>query len=366
MDCPHHNISPPDVERITWIKSPVENTIILSIYDVFHRLNFTYLDQNVVTFLGVDLQDTSGGWFKSANLCGFVWREHSRLDRLLNHLYGDSNCAHIVQHALFRCHILRFIDTSIREAHRDELHNLQYIKQTVVPGSVEGRKDELEVFLNYAELKPFGSLIPQVLDMRPSKHDCQSKLCNCLLLELHIKNVLLEQDMLGLMSQQARLSQTPELKLQQLHQQHLDFMQKIKNDTYMREIHYAQDLLKLERLNRKRLAEALEEQNNSRRKFRKITKDKEFVGNGEEHSNSCASSDIIRDTAENQENKAELSCQLGSQAQPFEISSSSEKSEIDNEPRRSGRVRRATRVVRSQLSQIEHRLIPAPGTRLEP
>jgi hypothetical protein len=280
MDCPHHNISPPNVERITWIKSPVENTIILSIYDVFYRLNFTYLDQNVVTFLGVDLQDTSGGWFKSTNLCGFVWREHSRLEHLLNQLYRDSNCAHIVQHALFRCYILRFIDTSIREAHRDELHNLQYIKQTAVPDSVERRKDELEVFLNYAELKPFSSLISPVLDTRPSEHGCQSKLCNCLLLELHIKNILLEQDISGLMSQLARLPQIPELlQLQRLHQQHRDFMQKIKNDTRMREIRYAQDLLKLERLNRKRLAEALEEHNNSRRKFRKITEDKEFVGN---------------------------------------------------------------------------------------
>jgi hypothetical protein len=73
MNCPHHGKSLPNVERITWIKSPVENTNILSIYDAFHRLNFTYLDQNIVAFLGVDLQDTSRGWLilqTSATLYG--------------------------------------------------------------------------------------------------------------------------------------------------------------------------------------------------------------------------------------------------------------------------------------------------------
>ena len=55
-------------------------------------------------------------------------------------------------------------------------------------------------------------------------------------------------------------------------------------------------------------------------------------------------------------------CQPGSQAQPLEISSSDESdSDSDSEPRRSGRVRRVTRTVQSQLSQIEKGLIPAPG-----
>ena len=52
------------------------------------------------------------------------------------------------------------------------------------------------------------------------------------------------------------------------------------------------------------------------------------------------------------------SCQHGSQAQPLEISSSDESD--DSEPRKSGHVRRATRIVESQLSQIEEGLIPAP------
>ena len=83
----------------------------------------------------------------------------------------------------------------------------------------------------------------------------------------------------------------------------------------------------------------------------------------EKHSNSCASSEIREDTAENEKHEVEPSYQCGSQAQPFEISSSSEKSESDNEPRRSGRVRRVTRALQSQLSQIEHGLIPAPGAK---
>ena len=57
------------------------------------------------------------------------------------------------------------------------------------------------------------------------------------------------------------------------------------------------------------------------------------------------------------ENDAGPSCQLGSQAQPLEISSS------DSESRRSGHVRHATGIVESQLSQIEKGLIPAPGVK---
>jgi hypothetical protein len=53
--------------------------------------------------------------------------------------------------------------------------------------------------------------------------------------------------------------------------------------------------------------------------------------------------------------------QAGSQAQPLEISSSDESD--DGEPRRSGRVRRVTRIAESQLSQIEKGLIPAPGAK---
>jgi hypothetical protein len=40
-----------------------------------------------------------------------------------------------------------------------------------------------------------------------------------------------------------------------------------------------------------------------------------------------------------------------------------EKSESDNGLRRSGRVKRATRAVQPQLSQIEQGLIPAPGAK---
>jgi hypothetical protein len=51
--------------------------------------------------------------------------------------------------------------------------------------------------------------------------------------------------------------------------------------------------------------------------------------------------------------------ELGSQAQPLEISSS----DSDNEPRRSGRAKRSTRAVESQQWQVEHGLIPAPGAK---
>ena len=69
-------------------------------------------------------------------------------------------------------------------------------------------------------------------------------------------------------------------------------------------------------------------------------------------------SDALSDASNNEE--AGPSCQPGSQAQPLEISSNDES---DGEPRRSGRVRRVTRIVESQLSQIEKGLIPAPGAR---
>jgi hypothetical protein len=75
-----------------------------------------------------------------------------------------------------------------------------------------------------------------------------------------------------------------------------------------------------------------------------------------------SSSDALSDASSNEE--AGPSCQPGSQAQPLEISSSDESSDESNgEPRRSGRVRRVTRIVESQLSQIEKGLIPAPGAR---
>jgi hypothetical protein len=49
--------------------------------------------------------------------------------------------------------------------------------------------------------------------------------------------------------------------------------------------------------------------------------------------------------------------ELGSQAQPLEISSS----DGDNEPRRSSRAKRSTRALESQQWQVEHGLIPALG-----
>jgi hypothetical protein len=74
--------------------------------------------------------------------------------------------------------------------------------------------------------------------------------------------------------------------------------------------------------------------------------------------NSSSLSDASLDASDN-EDDAGPSCQLGSQAQPLEISSS----ESDGEPRRSGRAKRATRTVESQQWQIENGLIPAPGAR---
>jgi len=81
---------------------------------------------------------------------------------------------------------------------------------------------------------------------------------------------------------------------------------------------------------------------------------------GDQQEQSSSLSDATSDASDN-ENDAGPSCQLGSQAQPLEISSSDESG--DSEPRRSGRVRRATRIVESQLSQIEKGIIPAPGAR---
>jgi hypothetical protein len=74
---------------------------------------------------------------------------------------------------------------------------------------------------------------------------------------------------------------------------------------------------------------------------------------------SSSSSDASLDASDNEDDVGP-SCQASSQAQPLEISSSDES---DGEPRRSGCVRRATRIVESQLSQIEKGLIPAPSAR---
>jgi hypothetical protein len=70
-------------------------------------------------------------------------------------------------------------------------------------------------------------------------------------------------------------------------------------------------------------------------------------------------------------NEAVPSCQRGSQAQLFENPSSREKSESDNGLRRSGRVRRATRAIQPELSQIDRLsrasyLLLAQRVRLEP
>ena len=59
------------------------------------------------------------------------------------------------------------------------------------------------------------------------------------------------------------------------------------------------------------------------------------------------------------DDEVEAPAELGSQAQPVEISSS----DGDDEPRRPGRVKRSTRVLESQQWQVEHRLIPAPGSK---
>lgn len=67
--------------------------------------------------------------------------------------------------------------------------------------------------------------------------------------------------------------------------------------------------------------------------------------------------------------KAGLGNQLGSQAQPVEISSSDESSDSESsdcdsdEPRRSGRLRRSVRAMESQQWQVEHGLMPAPSAK---
>jgi hypothetical protein len=53
----------------------------------------------------------------------------------------------------------------------------------------------------------------------------------------------------------------------------------------------------------------------------------------------------------------------GSQAQPLAISSDSSDGQSDCEPRRSGRVKKASRTVESQEWQVNHGLIPAPGAK---
>jgi hypothetical protein len=58
----------------------------------------------------------------------------------------------------------------------------------------------------------------------------------------------------------------------------------------------------------------------------------------------------------------EAPAELGSQAQPLKISSSNSG---DDEPCRFGRVKRSTRVLESQQWQIEHRLIPALGSKVK-
>jgi hypothetical protein len=84
----------------------------------------------------------------------------------------------------------------------------------------------------------------------------------------------------------------------------------------------------------------------------------EDTDGGQQEQNS-SSLDASLDAFDNED--AGPSCQLGSQVQPLEISSSDESN--NSEPRRSGRIRRATRIVESQLSQIEKGLISAPGAK---
>jgi MULE transposase-like protein len=86
-----------------------------------------------------------------------------------------------------------------------------------------------------------------------------------------------------------------------------------------------------------------------------------------QHPKSSSSEYASEDAADDE---VEAPAELGSQAQPVEISSSDEISsdEIsdrdgDDEPRRSGRVKRSTRALESQQWQVEHELIPAPGSK---
>jgi hypothetical protein len=88
---------------------------------------------------------------------------------------------------------------------------------------------------------------------------------------------------------------------------------------------------------------------------------------GDQHYENSSSSDSLGGASDNEdkEDDARPSYQLGSQAQPLEISSSDKSLDhnSDDEPRRSGRVKRSTRAVESQNWQVEHGLIPALGAR---
>lgn len=70
----------------------------------------------------------------------------------------------------------------------------------------------------------------------------------------------------------------------------------------------------------------------------------------EDQYHNTSSPDALRNADDNE---------LGSQAQPLEISSS----DSDNESRRSGRAKRSTRALESQQWQVEHGLIPALGAK---
>jgi len=89
--------------------------------------------------------------------------------------------------------------------------------------------------------------------------------------------------------------------------------------------------------------------------------------NRDQHHENSSSSGSLEGAGDNkdEEDHARPSCQLGSQAQPLEISSSDESLDhnSNDEPRRSGRVKRSTRAVESQNWQVKHGLIPAPGAR---
>jgi hypothetical protein len=90
--------------------------------------------------------------------------------------------------------------------------------------------------------------------------------------------------------------------------------------------------------------------------------DADSDADGDQHPKSSSSSDASEDAAND---KVEAPAELGSQAQPVEISSNDEISDRDgdDEPRRSSRVKRSTRVLESQQWQVEHGLIPAPGSK---
>jgi hypothetical protein len=83
----------------------------------------------------------------------------------------------------------------------------------------------------------------------------------------------------------------------------------------------------------------------------------------DQHYKSSSLSDSSESASDN-EDVAGPSCQLGNQAQPYEISLSNESSDHNSDkPRRSGQVKRSTRTIESQNWQVEHGLIPAPGAK---